>query len=85
LLLPQTLIFPAQPIEFGGIAVDFSLLNVLPMVLPHQLVTDQRACYESHWSADERPNRSMTYRAADDSACSCTHAAADQASLLAFS
>jgi hypothetical protein len=46
--------------------IDLSLLDILPLFLTHELVTDKRSGDKSDRSSDQCPDRGMTHSAADD-------------------
>jgi hypothetical protein len=83
-LLFKAFVFSSQPLNLRLVLVDLPLLNILPMVLRHELVTDQGSRYEPHGAADERAYRGMTHSASNDGARSCTDSSTNESALLAF-
>src|SRR5438093_12724135 len=73
----QSLNLSPQPGNFG-------LVLLLPLVLPHELVTDQSARQKSDGATDKGACSSMSRGAADDGAGCRTETAADEAALLSF-
>ena len=73
---------PSLPFEFGPVSVDLPLLLVLPFLLREQLIADQSSGDEPHRSADQSAYGGVTDSAADNGACACAQARADQTALL---
>jgi hypothetical protein len=81
---PQPLDFPPQPLDFGACFFDLPLLELLLLILRHELVADQGSGQEPQRRADQGPGRSATRGAADDGAGRRADAGADEAALLSL-
>jgi len=51
--------------------IDLTLLDILPLFLTHELITDERPGNKSDRSSDQCPDRGMTHSAPDDRTPTC--------------
>jgi len=82
LLIPQPLIFSAQPFQFRLVLVDLPLLIILPPILGHKLIANQCASDEPYRSADECADCGVSHGTADDSARAGADTSTDEPSLF---